>query len=54
MTVEKYLPLIVAVMYLTTAFFHCKKGEHPAGVMFICYAIANVATVIAISQGTGK
>ena len=52
MTAEKLLPIVVAFMYLTTAFFHCRKGEHPAGVMFICYAIANVATVIAISQGS--
>ena len=49
MTAEKYLPLLVAGIYLTTGIIHAKKGEYPASVMWICYCIANIATVIALS-----
>jgi len=54
MTPEKYLPIIVAGIYLTTAILHLRKGEHAAFVMWSCYSLANIATVIALSQGMNK
>lgn len=53
LTAEKILPIVVAGIYLTTGVLHFRKGEVPAGVMWTCYCVANVATVLALS-GAGK
>ena len=45
MTLERLLPLIVAVLYAITAIGCYRKGDTPMAVMWLCYAIANVAVV---------
>jgi hypothetical protein len=45
MTLERLLPLIVAVLYAITAIGLFRKGEVPMAVMWLCYSVANVAVV---------
>ena len=45
MNLERLLPLIVAVLYAITAIGCYRKGDTPMAVMWLCYAVANVAVV---------
>jgi hypothetical protein len=45
MSLERLLPLIVAVLYTITAIGCFSKREYPMAVMWFCYGIANIAVV---------
>ena len=45
MTLERLLPLIVAVLYAVTAMGCFSKRDYSMAVMWICYAVANVSVV---------
>ena len=45
MTLERLLPLIVAVLYAVTAIGCVSKRDIPMAVMWFCYSVANVAVV---------
>ena len=52
MSMERILPLVVAVLYLTTSVLHARKGEMPAAGLWFTYAVGNVCMVWALFQKT--
>jgi hypothetical protein len=42
MTLIKLLPLIVAMLYLTTGILHLRKGEYASFGLWASYALGNV------------
>ncbi len=45
MTLERLLPLVVAVLYAVTAMGYISKRDWPMAVLWLAYAIGNVAIV---------
>jgi hypothetical protein len=46
MTLTRILPLIVAVLYLTTGIAHLRKGEVAAFGLWLSYAVGNVFIIM--------
>lgn len=50
MTLERLLPLIVAVLYALTAMSYVSKRDWPMAVLWFSYSVGNVAIVWACAQ----
>ena len=42
MSLVKILPLVVAVLYLSTALLHLKRGEYAAFGLWLSYSVGNL------------
>ena len=47
MTMDRTMPLVIAVLYAATAVGCIAKKDYAMATMWLCYSIANVAVVIA-------
>ena len=50
MTIEKVLPLVVAVLYCLTGVIHARQGNYASAGMWASYALANCFVIYACSK----